>query len=140
VTPGTDYVWPAFFPAGCPQQPHTCNPGTYIRLVSSRPAPPDDDFLPQIVNQNGVPKGEGKGSVCRGCALSVFNTREAAKDFLDNNPEFILRFFARMEVSEGDGVIQPYENRDPGHFLWWIPESADGRSYRRFFRGCIDDT
>lgn len=140
MTTDQQHTWPEFFPRGCPPEPHSCAPGTYIRLVSMKPIPPDADFFPQIVDQSGVTKGEGRGSVCRSCALSVFDSPNAARNFLDNDQEFLFRQLARMEVSGDDGVIRPYETVAPGHHLWWIPDSGGDRSYRRFFRGCVDAT
>jgi len=133
-------VWPEFFPPGCPREPHTCRPGIYIRLVSRKPTPPDEDFLPQIIDLTGIRKKEGRGSVCKSCALSVFSSQQAAEDFLDNQGEgFRYRCKARMEVRDGDGVIHSDDSSYPGHCLWWIPMNQEGRSYWRFFRGCVDD-
>ena len=139
MTPDQRFARPGFFPPGCPPEPHSCMPGTYIRLVSRRLEPPDADFLPQIVDQSGVTRGEGRGSICRSCALSVFSSPHAARSFLDNDQEFRFRQMARMEVSGDDGVIHPYEAVALGHYLWWLPDDGGDRSYRRFFRGCVDD-
>jgi hypothetical protein len=132
--------WPEFFPDGCPREPYACHPGRYIRLVSTRESPPDEDFTPQISNRSDIRPKEGPTSICKRCALSVFNSREAAQDFLDNaGGDFRYPYMAWMEVSDRDGVIHPDESQHPGHFLWWIPRDDGSRCYREFFRGCVND-
>lgn len=135
------FDWPEYFPKDCPKEPHTCPSGQYIRLVSRTPSPPDSDFLPQITDAANVSRREGRGSICRSCALSIFDSVESATAFRDNQGEnFRHHFLALMEVLPHDGVIHPDDQVYRGHCLWWIPKGPDGRSFKRFFRGCIDGT
>ena len=133
------YVPPAHFPPGCPKPPHEGRPGRYVRLLSTREDPPDSDFLPQD-DQAPLPGVVPKKPNCDRCALSVFVDAATAQDFLDahgGNWAFPVKGW--LEAEGDHGVIHPKEGRWPGHYLWWLPRSAGTRSFRKFFRGLVDD-
>jgi hypothetical protein len=109
-----------------------------VRFLSQQVDPPETDFLPQDdrAAAAGLPP---KKPNCDRCALSVFGSVETARAFLEAQGENWAFPAMGWLVAEGDhGVIHPKDQKWPGHFLWWLPRSAGTRSFRRFFRGCVD--
>jgi hypothetical protein len=126
-------TYPDHFPPDCPPKPYTSPSGKYYRLVSRRPDPPPDDFLPGAELPGFVRSG-GKGAWCRDCALSVFNSPEAARNFLVNIP-IRQKVLAEMEVQPATGVMHPEPSGYVGQFNWWLPK---GLLFRVFFRQCLN--
>lgn len=141
MTSGAPFDAPDYFPPGCPKPPHKRATGEYFRLVSRAPTPPDDEFLPQVVDAKGFRPHEAPGSRCKRCAFSVYESEETARGRIANEGSlFKLRHLARMRADKSNGVIRLDEGplgANRGHCLWWIPRGADGRSFKRFFEECV---
>lgn len=125
---------PTHFPEDCPPLPLTSRAGRFIRLVSRGPTPLETDFLPHAELPDYTAKG-GRGSRCRDCALSMFETPEAAHNFLDNHPTFGKRRMAEMGVPAFVGVMHPEPAGHDQMVNWWLPS---GLSFQSFYLRCLD--
>jgi hypothetical protein len=127
-------VWPKPIPDGCPEPPHTGRPGWYIRLVSDRNNPTDDDLRTKA-ELEGFEKKSTRRARCDRCALSIFDGVEAAQDFLDYTPTFPKREMAWMEAAGDDhGVIHEASATHRGHYHWWLPAHLAAATFRQFVR------
>ena len=121
--------WPKHFQEDCPPPEDSQPARTYYFLVSRAEDPPSEDFLPLAERADYKPKGS-KSSRCRHCALSVFVSQEAIRNFLVNRGESLYsRVIAEMGVTAPFGKIIR-DNRPEGHCNWWLFE---GQSFRQFF-------
>jgi hypothetical protein len=133
---------PEYFPPNCPKASDIPATGTYYRLVTRVPNPPDEEFVPQVTDASQFKKGDSAGSRCKDCALSVYDTETNARRRIALRGGLArFRHIATMDSAKSGGVVRLDEGQDgmnKGHTLWWIPRGPDGRSFKRFHQECID--
>lgn len=109
--------FPPDWPDGCPPDDAVDAGGKVYRIVANN-LPAADDL--KSYEELGTP---ARGSECRRRAISVFDSKAAARHRLDLSPHLGIAV-AKATLSPEHGK-QKLTSRQSGHIAWWCAEGVD---------------